>query len=148
MKSLELLCYNATMEVANTLEPMLWVGTESGCEKNVAEPVSMLTLKALVMTVDALGRDVGSALLPPCPNISVLSYSDCQRSTHSISEWIFRNLALLMKLWRLVAMLELMSFANKDEDQEAFMVVYDTKPVFHCRQFCILPYYQASDVGR
>ena len=34
--------------------------------------------------------DVGSAryepaLLPPCPTIRVLSYSNCQRSTHSIS---------------------------------------------------------------
>ena len=44
--------------------------------------------------------DVGSsryepALLPPCPTIRVLSYSNCQSSTHSISKWIFRNLALL-----------------------------------------------------
>ena len=26
------------------------------------------------------------ALLPPCPTIRVLSYSNCQRSTHSISK--------------------------------------------------------------
>ena len=44
--------------------------------------------------------DVGSAryepaLLPPWPTIRVLSYSKCQRSTHSISKWIFRNLVLL-----------------------------------------------------
>ena len=44
-------------------------------------------------------RDVGSvgyelALLPPCPTIRVSSYSNCYRSTHSISKWIFRNLAL------------------------------------------------------
>ena len=64
-----------------------------------------LTLEVLVMTVDALGHslnriitaqwegmgDVGSAryepvLLPPCPTIRVLSYSNCQRSTHSISK--------------------------------------------------------------
>ena len=33
-----------------------------------------------------------SALLHPCPTIiSVLSYSNCHRSTHSISKWIFRN---------------------------------------------------------
>ena len=31
-----------------------------------------------------------SALRLPCPTIHVLSYSNCQRSTHSISEWIFR----------------------------------------------------------
>ena len=44
--------------------------------------------------------DVGSAryertLLPPCPTIRVWSYSNCQRSNHSICKWIFRNLALL-----------------------------------------------------
>ena len=43
--------------------------------------------------------DVGSAryepaLLPPCLTIRVLSYSNGQRSTHSISKWILRNLAL------------------------------------------------------
>ena len=43
-------------------------------------------------------RDVGlaryePALLPPCPTIRVLSYSNCQRSTRSISERIFKNLA-------------------------------------------------------
>ena len=43
--------------------------------------------------------DVGSAryepsLLPPCPTISVLSDSICQRSTQSISKWIFRNVTL------------------------------------------------------
>ena len=43
--------------------------------------------------------DVGSAryepaLLHPCPTIKVLSYSNCQRWTHSISKWIFRNLAV------------------------------------------------------
>ena len=44
-------------------------------------------------------RDVGSAryepaLLPPCSTIRVLSCSNCQRSTYSISKWIFRNLPL------------------------------------------------------
>ena len=72
-----------------------------------------LTLKVLVATIDALGHfgnkiitaqcegmgEVGSAryepaLLPPCPSIRVLSYSNCQRSTHSMSKWMFRNLAL------------------------------------------------------
>ena len=43
--------------------------------------------------------DVGSAryepaLLPPCPTIRVINYSNCQRSTHSISKSIFRNSAL------------------------------------------------------
>ena len=33
------------------------------------------------------------ALLPPCLTIKALSYSNCQRSTDSISKWIFRNLA-------------------------------------------------------
>ena len=32
------------------------------------------------------------ALLPPCPTIRVLSYSNRQKSTHSISKRIFRNL--------------------------------------------------------
>ena len=41
--------------------------------------------------------DVGSAryelaLLLPCPTIRVLSYSNCQGSTHSICKWIFINL--------------------------------------------------------
>ena len=59
---------------------------------------TILTLKVLVMTIDALGLlnmykwegmgDVGlaryePALLPPCPTIRILSYSNCQRSTHS-----------------------------------------------------------------
>ena len=51
--------------------------------------------------------DVGSAryepaLLPPCQTIRILSYSNCQRSTHSISQWIFTNLALLRvkRSWR------------------------------------------------
>ena len=34
------------------------------------------------------------ALLPPCLTIRVLSYNNCQRSSHSIARWIFRNLAL------------------------------------------------------
>ena len=38
--------------------------------------------------------DVGSALPPPYPTIRVLSYSNCQRSTHSIFKYIFWNLAL------------------------------------------------------
>ena len=60
-----------------------------------------LTLKVLVATIDALGHfdriitaqcegmgEVGSAryepaLLPPCPSIRALSYSNCQRSTQS-----------------------------------------------------------------
>ena len=61
-----------------------------------------LTLKVLVTTIGTLLNriitaqwegmgDVGSAryklaLLPPSPTIRVLSCSNCQRSTHSISE--------------------------------------------------------------
>ena len=62
-----------------------------------------LTLKVLVATIDALGHfekdnystvrgdgEVGSAryepaLLPPCQSIRVLRYSNCQRSSHSMS---------------------------------------------------------------
>ena len=54
----------------------------------------LLTLKVLVTTIDAQWEgmgDVGSArykpaLLPPCLIIRVLSYSNCQRSAHSISK--------------------------------------------------------------
>ena len=64
------------------------------------------------MTIDALGQDtfkqdnysivegdVGlaryePALLRPSLTGRVLSYSNCQRYTHSISKWFFRNLAL------------------------------------------------------
>ena len=75
--------------------------------------MGVLTLKVLIMTIDALGtllnrviaayweglEDVALAryklaLLPPCPTIRVSSYSNCERSTHSFSKWIFRNLAL------------------------------------------------------
>ena len=53
-----------------------------------------LTLRVLVTTIDAQWEgmgDVGSAryepaLLPPCPTIRALSYSNCQRSTHSFSK--------------------------------------------------------------
>ena len=64
-----------------------------------------LALEMLVTTIDALDvglnrintarwegmGDVGSAryepaLVPPCPTIRVLSYSDCERTTHSISK--------------------------------------------------------------
>ena len=49
-----------------------------------------LTLKVLVTTIDAGCMDVGPvrykpALLPLCPIIRILSYGNCQRSTHSIS---------------------------------------------------------------
>ena len=69
----------------------------------------VLTLTVLVTTIDALGHfnrvitaqcegmgEVGSAryepaLLPPCPSIRALSYSNCQRSTHSnIRAWQFK----------------------------------------------------------
>ena len=57
--------------------------------------VTRLTLKVLVTTIDAQWEgmgDVGSAryepaLLPPCPTIrALISYSNHQRSTHSISK--------------------------------------------------------------
>ena len=38
--------------------------------------------------------EVRVALLPPCLTIMVLSYSNCQRSTYSISKRIVRTLAL------------------------------------------------------
>ena len=53
-----------------------------------------------IMTAQCEGMgEVGSAryepaLLPPCPSIRVLSYSNCQRSSHAMSQWMFRNLAL------------------------------------------------------
>ena len=78
-----------------------------------------LTLKLLVTTIDALGHfrtwiitaqwegmgDIGlarykSVLLLPCLTIRVLSYSNCERSTNSISKWLFRNLALVTN-WQL-----------------------------------------------
>ena len=52
------------------------------------------TLLNMIITTQWEGMgDVGSsryelALLPPCPTIRTLSYSNCQRSTHSISKWI------------------------------------------------------------
>ena len=58
------------------------------------------TLLNRIMTRQWEGMgDVGSAryelaLLPLCPTIRVLSYSNWQRSNHTISKWIFRNLAL------------------------------------------------------
>ena len=75
---------------------------------------SIITLKVLVTTIQVLTlssristakcregiADVGSARhesapLPQCTVIRVLSYSNCQRSTHLISKCIFRNLAPL-----------------------------------------------------
>ena len=65
-------------------------------KSTVLSRASLLTLKVLVMTIDALGHfnrmitapltgmeDVGSvrykpALVPPCPTIRVLSFSNCQ----------------------------------------------------------------------
>ena len=49
-------------------------------------------------------EDVGSAryepaLLPPCPTIRVLSYRNCQKSTHSISKWISEILRVLRLLF-------------------------------------------------
>ena len=59
------------------------------------------TLLSRTITAQWKGmEDAGSARYepaqhPPCPTIKVLSYNNCQRSTHSISKWIFRNLTLL-----------------------------------------------------
>ena len=58
------------------------------------------TLWNRIITAQCEGMgEVGSAryepaLLPPCPSIRALSYSNCQRSSHSMSRWMFRNLAL------------------------------------------------------
>ena len=58
---------------------------------NLKQNKKLLTLTVQVATIDAqwvrMG-DVGSAryeptLLPPCPTIRALSYSNCHRSTHS-----------------------------------------------------------------
>ena len=54
--------------------------------------------RILMVQWEGMG-DVGSAryepaLLRPFPTIRVSSYNNSQRSTHSISEWTFRNLAL------------------------------------------------------
>ena len=35
------------------------------------------------------------ALVPPCPSIKVLSYSNCQRSSHSMSKWMLKNFSTL-----------------------------------------------------
>ena len=53
----------------------------------------VLTLTVLVATIDAQWEGMGDvrsaryepALRPPCLTISVLSYSNCERSTHSMS---------------------------------------------------------------
>ena len=68
-----------------------------------------LTLEVLVTTIDALGTfkqdkyttvggnggcrvgEVRADTTPPCPTIRVLSYSNCQRSTHSIANWVFQK---------------------------------------------------------
>ena len=51
--------------------------------------------------------DEGSAkyepeLLPPCPTIRDLSYSNCQRSTHSISKSIARNLLMTISRYNIL----------------------------------------------
>ena len=75
-----------------------------------------LTLKVLVMTIDVLrsfkqnnystvGGDGGcrvgkvrSGTTSPMPDHKGLSYSNCQRATHAISKWIFRKLALYLRV--------------------------------------------------
>ena len=58
------------------------------------------TLWNRIITAQCEGMgEVGSAryepaLLPPCLSIRILSYSNCQRSSHSMSRWMFRNSAL------------------------------------------------------
>ena len=77
--------------------PPLWFNSYSASHNNWCSG----TLLNRIITAQWEGMgDVGSAryepaLLPPCPTIRVLSYSNCQISvTHSISKWLFRNLAL------------------------------------------------------
>ena len=67
---------------------VVWVNSLSACHDNrcIGTPLSR------IITAQWEGRgDVGSAryepaLLPPCPTIKVLSYSNCQRSSHSTSK--------------------------------------------------------------
>ena len=57
--------------------------TEKGCNKDIST-TNLLTLKVLVTTIDAQWDGMGDvrsaryepALLPPCPTIRVLSYSN------------------------------------------------------------------------
>ena len=78
-------CYFAGL-ITHSLQQLVWFQTN--CNRQV-QPVIMsyllqLTLKVLVATIDAQWEgmgDVGSAryepaLLPPCPTIRVLSYSN------------------------------------------------------------------------
>ena len=85
---------------------ILYTAAVCGKSGNISHaPHLELTLKVLVATIDALGHfetaylqaqcegmgEVGSAryepaLLPPCPSIRVLSYSNCQRSSRSMSK--------------------------------------------------------------
>ena len=104
-------CYSQCIIIQNSkLEPLAWIenfhyiyfwqqqafNSWSACHDNWC--FGTLLNRTIAASWEGMG-DVGSAryepaLLPPCPTIRVLSYSNCQRSTHSISKWIFRNLAL------------------------------------------------------
>ena len=72
------------------------------CDEQTYLTMTLLTLTVPVATINAQWEgmgDVGSAryepaLLPPCPTIRVLSHSNCQSSTLSVSKYIFRNSAL------------------------------------------------------
>ena len=48
----------------------------------------------LVTTTDAQWEGMGEEEEEEEEEEEVLSYSNCQRSTHFISKWMFRNLAL------------------------------------------------------
>ena len=64
-----------------------------------------VTLWNRIMTAQCEGMgEVGSAryepaLLPPCPSIRVLSYSNCQRSTHS-SRRAWQCKCYILVIWR------------------------------------------------
>ena len=62
----------------------------SNCFSYVLTCTGTLLNRIITAQWEGMG-DVGSAryeptLLPPCPTIKILSYSNCQRSTHSISK--------------------------------------------------------------
>ena len=81
-----------------------WVNSQSSNDDNWR--TGTFLSRIIAAQWEGIG-DVGSAkyemaLLPPCPTTTVLSFSNCQRSTHSISRWRFRNLAPKVKPARIV----------------------------------------------
>ena len=99
----------------------------------------------LVITIDGLEHlnriitahweglgDVGSARyelapLPPCLTIRVLSCSNCQRSIHSTSKWIFRNVALYVCsafTWGIIHYSGLHSYIRESKQLGDYIYIY------------------------